>query len=145
MRKLVLVAALGALSSLALVACGGGGSSSSSTPAATSTTSTSTQAAGGGAGGGTVSLAADPSGNLAYTQSSLTANAGSDTIDFTNQAPLGHDVCVKDSSGKELGCSDVIQGSSTTLKVDLKPGSYTYFCSVDGHEAAGMEGTLTVK
>jgi uncharacterized cupredoxin-like copper-binding protein len=52
---------------------------------------------------------------------------------------------VQDSSGKEIGCSDVITGSSTTLNVDLKPGSYTYFCSVDGHEAAGMKGTLTVK
>jgi plastocyanin len=148
MRKLVLTVALGALSSIALVACGGGGSSSS-TQAATSTTSTSTststQAAGGGGGGGTINLAADPSGQLKYQQSSLSAAAGNDTIDFANQAPLGHDVCVKDSSGKELGCSDVIQGSSTTLKVNVQPGTYTYYCSVDGHEAAGMEGTLTVK
>jgi plastocyanin len=145
MRKLVLVAALGALSSLALVACGGGGSSSSTSAASSSSTTSSTTAAGGGGGGGTVSLAADPSGNLKYQQSSLTANAGNDTIDFDNPASLGHDVCVKDSSGKELGCSDVIEQSKTTLNVDLKPGTYTYFCSVDGHEAAGMEGTLTVK
>ena len=69
MRKLVFVAALGALSSLALVACGGGGSSSSTTPAATTSSTTSTTAAaGGGAGGGTVNVEADPSGDLAYTQ-----------------------------------------------------------------------------
>ena len=135
--------ALGTAASLAVVACGGGGGSSTSSTAATSTTSTTTQAGGGG-GGQTLSLSADPSGALKYQQSSLSAKAGSDTIDFTNDSPLGHDVCVQDSSGKELGCSQVITGGKTTLNVSLKPGSYTYFCSVDGHEAAGMKGTLTV-
>jgi plastocyanin len=139
MRKLVLVA-LGALSSLALAACGGGGGSSSTA----ATSSTTTQA--GGGGGQTLQLAADPSGNLAYQQSTLSAKAGQATIAFDNPAQLGHDVCVQDSSGKELGCSEVVTGSNTTLSVDLsKPGDYTYFCSVDGHEAAGMKGTLTVK
>lgn len=140
MRKLALVA-LGTVASLALAACGGGGDDNSSTTAATSTTST-TQAAG---GGGTISLSADPNGDLAYQETSLTAKAGKATIDFDNPAPLSHDVCVEDSSGKELGCSDVIQQDKTTLDVDLKPGAYTYFCSVDGHEAAGMKGTLTVQ
>jgi plastocyanin len=144
MRKLVLGTALLACASLALAACGGGGGSSS-TSAATSTTSTTTQAGGGGGGGGTISLAADPSGNLAYQQASLSAQAGNDTIDFDNPASLGHDVCVEDSSGKQLGCSDVISQSKTTLNVDLKAGSYTYYCSVDSHRDAGMEGTLTVK
>ena len=146
MRKLMLVAALGALSSLALVACGGGGSSSSSTPAASSSTSTSsTTAAAGGGGGGTVSVEADPSGQLAYTQTSLTANAGSDTIDFNNPASIPHNVTIEDSSGKTVGATDTITGSTTSTTVDLKPGTYTFFCSVDSHEQAGMEGTLTVK
>jgi uncharacterized cupredoxin-like copper-binding protein len=29
--------------------------------------------------------------------------------------------------------------------VKLKPGTYTFYCSVPGHEQAGMKGTLTVK
>ena len=127
-------------------ACGGGGSSSSTTPAATTSSTTSTTAAaGGGAGGGTVNVEADPSGNLAYTQTSLTANAGSDTIDFNNPSSTPHNVTIQDSSGKTVGATDTITGSTTSTKVDLKPGTYTFFCSVDSHEQAGMKGTLTVK
>ena len=140
MRKLVLVVALGALAPFALAACGGGGGDNTTTSAAPTTTTT--QASGGG--GQTLSLTADSSA-LAYQETSLSAKPGNATIDFDNPSAIGHDVCVQDSSGKEVGCSDIIQQSKTTLDVDLKPGSYTYFCSVDGHEAAGMKGTLTVK
>jgi plastocyanin len=146
MRKLVLMAALGALSSLALVACGGGGDSSSSTTAAsTSSTTSTTAAAGGGGGGGTVNVEADPNGDLAYTQTSLTANAGSDKIDFNNSSSTPHNVTIQDSSGKTIGATDTITGSTTSTTVNLKAGTYTFFCSVDSHEQAGMKGTLTVK
>ena len=35
-------------------------------------------------------------------------------------------------------------GNSAQLKVNLKPGKYTFYCDIPGHRAAGMEGTLTV-
>jgi plastocyanin len=132
--------ALGTFAALALAACGGSSGGSSSTTAS-STTST-TQAAGGG--GQTISLTADSSA-LAYQEKSLSAKPGKATIDFDNPSAIGHDVCVQDSSGQEVGCSDIVQQGKATLDVDLKPGTYTYFCSVDGHEAAGMKGTLTVQ
>jgi plastocyanin len=144
MRKLVLLVALGVLAPLALAACGGG--DDETTPA--QTTPTTTQAGGGGGGGGggeTISLSADPSGAFAFEQTSLSAQAGNDTIEFDNPAPIGHDVCVEDSSANEVGCSKVITQDKTSLTVNLKAGDYTYFCSVDGHRAGGMEGTLTVK
>jgi uncharacterized cupredoxin-like copper-binding protein len=31
------------------------------------------------------------------------------------------------------------------VSAQLKPGNYTFYCSVPGHRQAGMQGTLTVK
>jgi uncharacterized cupredoxin-like copper-binding protein len=36
-------------------------------------------------------------------------------------------------------------GGNSTFKANLKPGTYTFYCSVSGHEEGGMKGTLTVK
>jgi plastocyanin len=124
-----------AASVLALSACGGGSSSSSTTPAATG-------GGGGGGGGSTVNISADPSGALKYEQTDVSATAGSITIDFTNMSSLPHDVTVEGNGAS--GGTDVITNSSTSTTIDLDPGTYTFFCSVDGHRAAGMEGTLTV-
>ena len=130
---------------VALVACGG------SDDNGTSTTNTGGGAAatgggGGGGGGSAIKLSADPSGALSFDTSSLSAKAGNVTIDFDNPAAITHDVAVEDSSGKELGKSDLISQSTTTLDLsNLKPGKYTYFCTVPGHREGGMEGTLTVK
>ena len=76
--------ALGTLASLALAACGGGDEQQHH--GGTTSSTTTTTAAGGVAvaAAGTVSLSADPSGALAYQETSLTAKAGKDTIDFDN-------------------------------------------------------------
>jgi plastocyanin len=150
MHKLAVTLAVTLISAIALAACGGGGGGGSSSAATTSGGGggggTSSAAAGGGGGGSTVKISADPSGQLAYQQKSVSTKAGNVTVDFTNQAPLGHDVCVQDPSGKELGCTSIVTGSSTSKTLsNLKTGSYTFFCSVDGHEAAGMKGTLKVQ
>ena len=148
-RFLVALAAL-ALASFGLAACGGGDDSSPSSAETTATTTTSTTdtgARGAATSGGssTIDISADPSGALAFEQTDVTAAAGKDTLDFTNDSSTPHDVVIEDSSGSEVGKTDVIQGDSASTTVDLKPGTYTFFCSVDGHREAGMEGTLTVK
>ena len=144
MKKLALLAsALFALAALGLAACGGSDDSSSTVAESTSSTTASGGSSGGG--GATVKFEADPSGALAYTQTDVSAPAGSDTIEFDNPASLGHDVVIEDSGGNEVARTDVITGTTTTTNADLKAGTYTFFCSVDGHREAGMEGTLTVK
>jgi plastocyanin len=149
MRKLVLTLGLAAMASLALVACGGGSDNSTSTSSEAGGGAAPTTTSGGGGGGGassSVKLAASPS-DIAYDTKSLSAKAGNVTIDFDNpNSSLPHDVCVEDSSGSEVGCSDQVTGASTTLDLsNLKAGSYTFFCSVDSHRQAGMEGTLSVQ
>jgi len=149
MKKFAALLAL-ALASLALVACGGSSDDSSSTTATSggeSTTGGNANSTGGGASGGgsTVSFEADPGGNLAYTTTSASAKAGKVTIDFNNPQELTHDVKIEDSSGEEVGGTELIAGGSDSATVNLKPGTYTFFCSVPGHREAGMEGTLTVK
>jgi uncharacterized cupredoxin-like copper-binding protein len=151
MKKFAALLAL-ALASLALVACGGGSDNSSSTTATSgggesSTTTTEKSNAGGGAAGGgsTVSFETDPGGNLAYTTTSASAKAGKVTIEFTNPQELTHDVQIEDSSGEDVGGTELIAGGTDSATVNLKPGTYTFFCSVPGHREAGMEGTLTVK
>jgi plastocyanin len=62
---------------------------------------------------------------------------------MTNMSPLEHNVTVARGS-KVLGATPTFQGGSKSLTLNLKPGVYTFYCSVPGHRAAGMEGTLTV-
>ncbi len=139
-----------------LAACGGSSSSSSSSSAApasstasspaTSTSSAASSAPSGG-GGSTLTQAADPSGNLKFVNSSLTAKAGAVTIKFTNASAVPHNFTLQQGTGgAPVGATPTFSGGGTkTLSVNLKPGTYTFYCSVDGHRAAGMQGTLTVK
>jgi plastocyanin len=161
MRSLSVPALLAGL--LLLAGCGSSSSSTSSTSAGTEssaagapaeTTSTAAEttssastapAAGGASAASKLSLEANPEGQLKYNTSSLTAKAGKVSIDFTNSSPEGHNVTIASSSGAVVGATPTFQGSSKTLSVNLKPGTYKFFCSVPGHRMAGMEGTLTVK
>jgi plastocyanin len=120
---------------LGLAACGGGNE-------AATTSSTATAPSGGG--GSTVKIAADPSGALKFDTTSLEATAGKVTIDFTNDSSISHDVKLEGPGVEDEG-TDQVTGGSTSATLDLQPGTYTFFCSVDGHRAAGMEGTLVVK
>jgi plastocyanin len=134
-----------------LAGCGSSSTSSSSTtsstPAATTSSTPATTPAPSSttSGGQKLKIAADPEGQLKYTTSSLTAKAGNVTIDFTNAAPLAHNLTIASSSGTVAGETPTFQGGSKTLSAKLTPGTYKFYCTVPGHRAAGMEGTLTVQ
>jgi plastocyanin len=96
-----------------------------------------------GGPGETLQLAADPSGQLKFDKTSLQAKAGKVTIDMKNPSPVQHDVSVEGGGVDEHG-KKVTKGGTSTVSVELKPGSYTFYCSVDAHRQGGMKGTLKV-
>jgi plastocyanin len=147
MKKVAVAFAL-ILASVALVACGSSSSDSSSTSAETTESQAETgagQAEGGSAGSAAALDIEAASSGLAYASDTATAKAGKVTLNFTNPQPLTHDVAIEDSSGKTIGKTELIAEGSDSATVNLKPGEYTYYCTVPGHREAGMEGTLTVK
>jgi plastocyanin len=124
-----------------LVLGGCGSSSKSSTSPSTPAPSSTAPASGGGS---TLSVAANPEGQLKFDAKSLTAKAGSISISFKNMASLPHNLTVASASGAVAGATATFQGGTRILALNLKPGGYKFYCSVPGHRAAGMEGTLTV-
>ena len=125
---------------VALAACGG----DSSPTAAADTAATGSAMSPAAASGGTVKIAADPS-QLAFTKTEITAPAGDDTISFDNPSSTDHNVQIEDANGSVIAGTDTISAGKTSTTADLKPGTYTFYCSIPGHREAGMEGTITVK
>ena len=127
-----------------LVGCGSDDDSSDTSSTSEAPTTQTEAPAPEQSAGDTIALAADPTGALAYDATSLEAKAGTVSIDFTNDSPIGHDVVIEQGN-QEVARTSIITESSETVTFDAEPGEYTFYCSVPGHEAAGMVGTLTVK
>jgi plastocyanin len=121
----------------------------SSTTSSTATSTSSSQAAPTAptapSGEEKLVLGANREGLLKYDKSALTAKAGKVSIDFTNVAPLAHNVTVASAAGAVIAATPTFQGGSRTLTLNLKAGTYKFYCSVPGHRMAGMEGTLTIR
>lgn len=137
MKKIVTLALL--LFAFALAACGG-----------SETTSTESSA-------GPVTL--DFQGqDIAFDKTSATANAGQPiTVNFSNVGSLEHNwilvspgvdplTATQDDALSGANSEIVAPGATKTFTFTAPPaGDYTFVCTVEGHAAAGMLGTLTVK
>ena len=137
-----------------LAACGGDDdTTSAATPTTTSaeaTTSEDTTAedttaedttASGGGGGESVDLS-----EVEYkiTPADPSVKAGSVTFNVSNDGSTVHNLEIE-GNGVEEETEDLQPGSSGQLTVDLQPGTYEMYCSIDGHEDLGMEGEVTVQ
>jgi uncharacterized cupredoxin-like copper-binding protein len=72
-----------------------------------------------------------------------TLKAGKYEFDVKNDGKLPHNLTIK-GPGVSAATPDFNGGQTQTLTVDLKPGSYDFYCSIPGHKAAGMDAKVTV-
>jgi plastocyanin len=93
------------------------------------------------AGGVTLNVAGSDS--FKYEPATLTAKVGQVvTVNLQNKGNLDHSFIID-----ELNVKLETVKAGTTQGVTFTPGTagtYTYYCDVPGHKAAGMTGTLTV-
>jgi plastocyanin len=101
-------------------------------------------AAAAAAGPTTLRISADPGGAMKFTRKALSAHPGRVTIVMQNPAVLPHNVAIK-GNGVNVKGKIVLKGGTSSVTAVLKKGTYRFYCSVPGHEAAGMWGTLVVR
>ena len=74
------------------------------------------------------------------------AKAGTVTFVVENAGKIQHDLALQGAGVPASAKTPLISpGKSAKLTVTLAAGTYTLYCSVPGHRAAGMVATLVVK
>jgi plastocyanin len=76
---------------------------------------------------------------LAFDAESYDADAGCIEVTYENEGSVAHTLLVDGESDFKLSVGDTDTGT-----IELEAGEYTLYCDVPGHQAAGMEATLTV-
>lgn len=143
------LAALAVIAVLALAGCGGGDSSTgaaTSTGASTTASTTTSTAPAAPTATSTTAGTADAvdvvAEDIKFTKKSYEATAGEVTITYHDEGAIEHSLLIDGVQGFELDVKT--HGAVDTGTVTLKPGTYTLYCGMPGHRAAGMQATLTV-
>ena len=139
-RRFAALFAIGAAVAIPVAGCGGGSDDNSTSNAATQASTTGGAAATGA--GGSVNLTAT---DFKFNPSDPTVKSGDVSFTMKNDGQTTHSLEIEDVNGqdKELE-GDVSPGQSGTLKVNLPPGKYEFYCPVGNHKEMGMEGEITV-
>jgi plastocyanin len=130
-RRVLAALALVVVAAVLFAACGGGGGGGSSSSGYQEPKGPATE---------TIAIQA---GNFYFKPDTITATPGIAKISMTAANGI-HDLVFDGAYPGFLLEADG-GGGAQSKKIDLKPGKYTFYCSITGHRAAGMEGTLTVK
>ena len=140
-------ALVGGIAAIALVAAGcggddngggGGGGGSSSKPKSQKQAST---------GGATAGSLSEDMTDFKFSQAApkVKAKGGTVTISLKNSGGAMHAMEIEGPNDKEFKSKAIDPGQTTTLKAKLAPGTYEFYCPIDGHKKLGMEGKITVQ
>ena len=152
-KKFGITAALAALMSVALVACGGEASSTSAPEAAPTNTAAASAPVDTGS---TEDMTADSADvqevdvtlkEWAIEPSNIEVNAGMVRFNVANTGQFSHNMAFQiEGEGTVAKTPNFKSGDGTqVLEVELEPGTYKMLCDIIGHPEQGMVGTLTVK
>ncbi len=88
---------------------------------------------------GAVQIDADPTGQLKFLASSASATPGKVELRMQNKSSTPHDIAITGGGVNQIG-PVVTNGGTSTVSTSLKPGKYTFYCSVDGHRRPAWSG-----
>jgi uncharacterized cupredoxin-like copper-binding protein len=143
--RIAALLAIGAAVAVPIAGCGGSSNDNSSSSADTSEATQASTSGGAAASGpgGSVDLTAT---DFKFNPSDPTVKSGEVTFTEKNDGQVTHSLEIEDVNGQDQELEgDVSPGQSGTLKVNLPPGKYEFYCPVDNHKEMGMEGEITVK
>jgi plastocyanin len=99
-----------------------------------------TEAGGGGAAGNKIAVT-EVEYKIELPKATLAP--GTYTFDVSNKGKIVHNLHVQ-GGGADEATKDIQPGSSASVTVQLKAGTYDLYCSIPGHKQLGMDEKLTV-
>jgi plastocyanin len=121
-----------AVAGLLAAGCGGGGGGGGASKTVTVTAP---------AGGGTPTVTIEAH-DIFFVPKEIKAPAGKLDIHYVEDGSQQHTLVIQGIKNFKLEVGP--STSSDSAIVTLAPGSYTYYCTIPGHRAQGMQGTITV-
>ena len=92
-------------------------------------------------------MTAQDTGGFRFVLSRTSVPAGRVILEFVNRGQDEHNLhALEPGEGAEAGSlPNTAPNAHPQLSLELRPGSYTLFCSLPEHEAKGMKATLVVQ
>jgi uncharacterized cupredoxin-like copper-binding protein len=142
MSRLAPLSVIAVVSAALLSGCGSSNSSStsSSAPAGSATSASASATATAPAAAGLMLTESEFKITPASTR---IAKPGKTTITVVNSGKVVHAFEIQGPGGEQK-TGTIAPGATATVTVDLRQGSYTFYCPIDGHRQLGMHGGLVV-